>query len=1076
LAVSAGTAALQVVPTLTKDFSRQLATKMAGPAVKTADRTGRESGQRFGRKFSGGIRAGIGPVRGIFRGLGPGLAAAFGGAALVAGIKSVTAEAREAAIVGRQTAAVLKSTGGAANVSAKDIERLATALSNKSGVDDEAIQTSQNLLLTFTGVRNEAGKGNQVFTQASTSILDMTAAMNGGKVTAQGLKASTIQVGKALNDPIKGMTALSRVGVTFTQGQKDQIKALVESGDKLGAQKIILAELRKEFGGSAAASADAGKRFSVFIGNLKERVGAVLLPILNKFLGFLVDKLPGALTTAGAFFTKLGNAAKGLFDLFVRGDFTGTFAKAFNVSEDAPIVGLLFKIREAVIGAIGWFRRGATTLRGLLLPAISSIAGALKPAVAAFVSGLLPGLKSLWHVIQAQVFPALKIVAAIIGVTLYAALRFVLPFILRLAGPVLGFLIKQIAQTIQWVSNVIRWIGRVVAWLLRWVTGTKTTGDAIKTLGAIAVKIFNFIRDKVGAVIVFIIKAFRGWFNVATTVVLGILRMFGKLPGPLGAPFRKAEEAVKKAKQTIDGQMDRIQSRINRLRGKTVDVKARAAVEIAKSTRLYLKAAQVPGFHARGTLLPGYGGGDIVPAMLEPGEAVVPKDKARRPEFRSWARSMGIPGFQRGGIVGDLSSRFYDPTVAGTRKLGKRVADFLARSVGKGLSKAIEKGLGGGSTAIKAFIKSTDALPYVWGAAGPGSYDCSGLVSAVLGKMTGRGGGRGQRYFTTGSIRSGILGIKSGLGGVLQIGVTSGSGHMAGRYGGLGFEAESSRTGIKTGTAASRPEGFARHFHLAKGGRIDREMAAQVASLAGADVGGDQGRLRVNGLAFAKGGYLNPRVFSYAKRLLQRIRSGAQVSEDFTWRGMPRSYGRWNAEVQRRVFENLTGGYDFPRDLKKVGPILGSLIHRSAHRARSGFAAALETALRQGRTIYEDLSWRGPGDEPYSDSIRFGTARRLGLGRAWKGDHWDQRAMLRILSARSFDNGGVLAPGLNLLDNRTGRPEPLVPAGGIDYDRLAQALVRALRREPLTAVVSPRAFQAGMNHHAGLMGQARPYR
>jgi hypothetical protein len=56
-------------------------------------------------------------------------------------------------------------------------------------------------------------------------------------------------LGKALNDPIKGVTALQRVGVSFTKGQKDQIKSLEESGHHMQAQKVILRELNKEFVG-----------------------------------------------------------------------------------------------------------------------------------------------------------------------------------------------------------------------------------------------------------------------------------------------------------------------------------------------------------------------------------------------------------------------------------------------------------------------------------------------------------------------------------------------------------------------------------------------------------------------------------------------------------------------------------------------------------------------------------------------------------------------------------------------------------------------------------------------------------
>jgi acid phosphatase family membrane protein YuiD len=188
LTVSAGTAYVDVAPRLVRDFSRQVVKDMQAQGLtREVERSGQESGRRFGRRFSGGLRTGIGPVRGILRGFGPQLAVAFGGAALVAGIKSVTDEAREAAVVGKITEARLKSTGGVANITARQIEGLATALSNKVGVDDEAIQSGMNLMLTFKGVRNEAGRGNDIFNQATKTAVDLAAGMNNGKVSIEGL-------------------------------------------------------------------------------------------------------------------------------------------------------------------------------------------------------------------------------------------------------------------------------------------------------------------------------------------------------------------------------------------------------------------------------------------------------------------------------------------------------------------------------------------------------------------------------------------------------------------------------------------------------------------------------------------------------------------------------------------------------------------------------------------------------------------------------------------------------------------------------------------------------------------------
>jgi len=92
-------------------------------------------------------------------------------------------------------------------------------------------------------------------------------------------------LGKALNDPIKGMSALTKAGVSFTQQQKDQIGAMVASGDTMGAQKIILAEFSKEYGGSLEANATASGKAQVAMENLGEAAGGILAPGLELLAG-----------------------------------------------------------------------------------------------------------------------------------------------------------------------------------------------------------------------------------------------------------------------------------------------------------------------------------------------------------------------------------------------------------------------------------------------------------------------------------------------------------------------------------------------------------------------------------------------------------------------------------------------------------------------------------------------------------------------------------------------------------------------------------------------------------------------
>lgn len=209
------------------------------------------------------------------------------------GLKNVVLDSiaayEESAKVGRETERVLRTTGAAAWITAGQVSDLASALSDKSGVDDEAIQSGENLILTFTNIRNEAGKGNDIFDQTTQLALDMATALGKDMAT------SALQLGKALQDPVDGMTKLSRAGVVFTDQQKDQVRQLQASGDLLGAQKVILAEVAKEFGGAAEAAATPLEKLKVKIDNMSEAFGGMLMPAVNTVANFLNNNLvPGA--------------------------------------------------------------------------------------------------------------------------------------------------------------------------------------------------------------------------------------------------------------------------------------------------------------------------------------------------------------------------------------------------------------------------------------------------------------------------------------------------------------------------------------------------------------------------------------------------------------------------------------------------------------------------------------------------------------------------------------------------------------------------------------------------------------
>ena len=186
-----------------------------------------------------------------------------------------------------QVEAAVQSTGGAAGRSVAQLEEMAAGLQRISLYDDDQIlkEVTANLL-TFTNVTGTE------FDKAQVAILNLSTRLG------TDLTSASVQVGKALNDPIKGVKALGRAGVQFTAEQKAQIEALQESGDVAGAQTIILQELETQFGGAAeaAANVDPYTQLANEVGNLSEDFGAIINDALKPFVGFVrqvVDSIKG---------------------------------------------------------------------------------------------------------------------------------------------------------------------------------------------------------------------------------------------------------------------------------------------------------------------------------------------------------------------------------------------------------------------------------------------------------------------------------------------------------------------------------------------------------------------------------------------------------------------------------------------------------------------------------------------------------------------------------------------------------------------------------------------------------------
>jgi len=139
--------------------------------------------------------------------------------------------------------ALLRATGNASGFTAKQLDEMARSLGEATMASANGARDAIGVLLTFRSVSGDT------FTRTLKLAQDLSAVMG------QDLKSSTLQLAKALEDPTRGLNALRRSGVSFTQSEKDVIVALNDTGQAAEAQALILDKLQQQVGGAGAAEA-----------------------------------------------------------------------------------------------------------------------------------------------------------------------------------------------------------------------------------------------------------------------------------------------------------------------------------------------------------------------------------------------------------------------------------------------------------------------------------------------------------------------------------------------------------------------------------------------------------------------------------------------------------------------------------------------------------------------------------------------------------------------------------------------------------------------------------------------------
>ncbi len=228
-----------------------------------------------------GLAGQIGPLGAGLVAIGPaGLAVAAALAAMTLGLKAALSATMAEEQAQNRLQGVLRATGYASGLTRQEIVEMAEGMEKSTLTSSEAVEGASAIMATFRSVAGDTFKRSIHLAQ------DMSA------VFGQDLQSSATQLGKALEDPIQGITALRRVGVSFTDSQKEVIAKLVETGKHAEAQKLILDALEKQVGGAGKAEAQgltgATHRLSVAWDDMlktigkTEAVGGTAEAILNK--------------------------------------------------------------------------------------------------------------------------------------------------------------------------------------------------------------------------------------------------------------------------------------------------------------------------------------------------------------------------------------------------------------------------------------------------------------------------------------------------------------------------------------------------------------------------------------------------------------------------------------------------------------------------------------------------------------------------------------------------------------------------------------------------------------------------
>lgn len=260
--------------------------------------------------------------------------------------KKAVASADEANKRFNVLANTIRATGASTWTSVEELDKMAKAYAQSTNYSVSEVEKMQSVLLGFKNISGET------FEQASDAIMDMATVMG------MDLTSAVQTVGKALDDPIKGLDSLRRQGFAFTDEQKAELTQLVKNGDQLKAQQIILNELATTYGGASKAGQSAFARLQHTMDEFRENIGNKLMPVVNTVMGNMSESMTRVMTIINsadfdrfvAIIVNIGNKIKGVLET-ISGEIKKTF-DSIKATVNSVDFGPFMKIMDTLVGLV----------------------------------------------------------------------------------------------------------------------------------------------------------------------------------------------------------------------------------------------------------------------------------------------------------------------------------------------------------------------------------------------------------------------------------------------------------------------------------------------------------------------------------------------------------------------------------------------------------------------------------------------------------------------------------------------------------------------------------------------------